>query len=569
MHQLFILLFQLVFPAVFIATFWFAFFLLIVNWLRKQFNFYILAGIAWFSLFSMVITLVLLLSVKKVFSLQCFILISLLISYSSWKYLIRKPLIHFDFKVSAKIVSVISLSLPALFIVNNWGHKFAGSSFASLGTLHTGKYAYLSEYMVACRRLPIINNNLGQSIVTAFFSIPTHATSTLLLFLILVFTFLALAFLAHGLFIQYFPESTKRDRVSALLIFLMGNYALSLAVPLVNDSGNPLILVGYSDTLISVLYFLILIEIVRKRFEISSGRKMILLGPGALTLWVSSPQTLLLIPIACLYLIYKKSLKDASLIFASFLLSIITWRNQSGMLASLSETMSIPGINSELTKISKPGSLADLISPGFPYVVNSLNLQNSPLEIAPKGIDLFKSIVSEGRFIHGFPVVDPERLFWYLEQICLTTLRPIFWPLLGILSTTILVSHKFAKHQYPRIGNLKLPHSPVYIFTAMNLLITFPLTFLIQIDGRKWEMTRFSFLNWAIGMYLVAFLYLVLKREKRDQVARIILILTVLPTLIHIILKISTNIPNLAFQLDTPLGIIAVVSEVINPNCSN
>jgi hypothetical protein len=80
-------------------------------------------------------------------------------------------------------------------------------------------------------------------------------------------------------------------------------------------------------------------------------------------------------------------------------------------------------------------------------------------------------------------------------------------------------------------------------------------------------MTRFSFLNWAIGMYLVAILYLVLKREGWHRFARIILALTVLPTLLHIVLKISTNVPTLAFQLDTPLGIIGVVNEVISAKC--
>lgn len=569
MQQVFNLLAQIVFPTVVIGIFWFASFLLVTNLFGKYFNSYILAGIGWLSLFSIVITFVLLLSGEIAFSLQFFVFISILAFSTTLFYLIRTPSKDFGLSKSGIHFLAFSALLSVLFIVNNWGNKFAGSSFASLGTLHTGKYAYLSEFMSDCQKLPRINNNLGQSIVTAFFSTPTRGTATFLLLIVLAFTFLALASIGYGLFIQYFPGSTKRDRIYALCIFLMGNYALSLAVPTVNDSGNPLIMVGYSDTLISVLYFLVLIEILRKRFEISFGRKMVLLAPGTLALWVSSPQTLLLIPIACLYLIYKKSLKDAFLIFVSFLLTVAIWRNQSGMLANLSESVTIPGISSELTRVGKPGRLTELISPGFPYVVNSINLQNSPLEIAPKGIDLFKSIISEGRFINGFPVLDPERLFWYLEQIVLTTLRPIFWPLFGILFTAILVSRRIAKHQLPRMNELQMPASPIYVLATINLLITFPLSFLVQLDGRKWEMTRFSFLNWAIGMYLVAILYLVLKREGWHRFAQIILVLTLLPTLLHIVLKISTNVPTLAFQLDTPLGIIGVVNEVISAKCSN
>ena len=569
MQQVLNLLSQIVFPTAVIGVFWFVSFLVLTNLFGQYFNSCILVGIGWLSLFSTVISFVLLLSVKIAFATLFFALISIFAFSMAWNNLFRKPTKDLSLRKIGIIFLAFSAFLSVLFIFNNWGNKFAGSSFASLGTLHTGKYAYLSEFMSDCRKLPRINNNLGQSIVTAFFSTPTRGTASFLLLVILSFTFLALASIGYGLFIQYFPDSRKRDRIYALLIFLMGNYAFSLAVPVVNDSGNPLILVGYSDTLISVLYFLVLIEILRKRFEISFGRKMVLLVPGTLALWVSSPQTLVLIPIACLYLIYKNSLKDAFLIFVSFLLSIAAWRNQSGMLANLSESITIPGINTELTTVGKPVSLTDLVSPGFPYVVNSINLQNSPLEIAPKGIDLFKSIVSEGRFINGFPKLDPERLFWYLEQIVLTTLRPVFWPVLGISFTAALVSRRISNHLPVRMNELQMPASPVYVLATLNFLITFPLSFLIQLDGRKWEMTRFSFLNWAVGMYLVATIYLVLKREKRHRVAQMLLVLTVLPTLIHIVLKISTNAPDLAFRLDTPLGIIGVVNEVISANCSN
>jgi hypothetical protein len=557
---------QIIFPMFLIATFWFVAFLLLIKIYKAHFNLYMLAGMAWFFLFSAIIVLVLLLSVRITFSSQFFILMTAISSYILWKYFLQNPVFDFSFKLSIGKVLTIFLFSLSIFIVNNWGNSFSGSSYASLGTLHTAKYSYLSEYMVACHNLPLINNNLGQSIVVAFFSLSTNATSTFLLFLLLAFTLSALAFLAYGLFIQFFPDSSKSDRTCALAIFLMGNYALSLAVPIVNDSGNPLFLVGYSDTLISVFYFFILTEFLRKKSEVSSIKKMVLLLPGTLTLWVSAPQALLLIPVSILYLIVKKSWRDSALISSVIVLSSIIWRNQGGMLANLSDVTKIPGIG-EPAKLAILGTPSELISPGFPYVINSLNLKNSALEIAPKGIDLFKSLVSERSSFYGLPVIDPERLFWYTEQIFLTTLRPLFWPVFGIAISATLLSRRFHKTSYAGLVILPKSLSPAVILIALNMLLTFPLSFFLQVNSRKWEMTRFSFLNWAIGMYLVALLFLALRKAVRVRLARLILLLTVFPTALYLLIKISTNMPNIAYQLETPVGVIGVINEVIRVNC--
>lgn len=162
---------QIVFPTAVFGVFRFLSLLVATNLFKEHFNFYILVGISWLSLFTINISFVMLLSVKIAFS----------------------------------------VFLSVLFIVSNWGNKFAGSSFASLGTLHTGKYTYLWEFMSDCRKLPRINNYLGQSSVTAFFSIPTRGTATYLLLVILSFNILALALIGYGLFTQlnYFCLSNE------------------------------------------------------------------------------------------------------------------------------------------------------------------------------------------------------------------------------------------------------------------------------------------------------------------------------------------------------------------------
>jgi hypothetical protein len=422
--------------------------------------------------------------------------------------------------------------------------------------------------MVFCQNLPEIRNNLGQSIVAAFFSTSTDATSTYILFLVLIFSLFALAFMAYGLFLQHFPQSLASDRMYALVIFIMGSYALSLAVPVINDSGNPLLLVGYSDSLVSIFFFLILIELLNNAKEISIGKKLLLLIPGTVTLWVSSPQTLILIPIVFLYLLFKKSWKNSLVVASAFVVSLLVWRNQSGMLASLSNEIRIPGVIGDESKIGFPNDLSELISPGFPYVVNSLGLKDSPLEIAPKGIDLFKSLFSEVQSVSGIPVIDPARFFWYSEQIFLTTLRPVFWPILGLIFFLLIGNRKISNSFLQQSSLLKLKLNPAINIIALNFLVTFPLSFLIQFGGRKWEMSRFSFLNWAIGMFFVALLFIGLRVDKRFRIARLIFLCTIVPTCLHLILKVALNSTGSVFSLDTPIGVIGVIHEFVLVNCS-
>jgi hypothetical protein len=559
---------HIIFPAILIITFWFIAFLFVFNWFRDQFNSYILIGIAWFFLFSSLVSFSLLFSVQAYLSPQFFIMIAAILIYFTWQFMIRKPLLTFAFQTNFKIILAASFVVPSIFLLNNWGNDFAGSSYASLGTLHSAKYAYLSEYMVFCQNLPEIRNNLGQSIVAAFFSTSTGATSTYMLFLVLIFSLFALAFMAYGLFLQHFPQSLASDRMYALVIFIMGSYALSLAVPVINDSGNPLLLVGYSDSLVSIFFFLILIELLNNAKEISIGKKLLLLIPGIATLWVSSPQTLVLIPIAFLYLLFKKSWKNSLVVASAFVVSLVVWRNQSGMLASLSNEIRIPGVIGDESKIGLPNDLSELISPGFPYVVNSLGLKDSPLEIAPKGIDLFKLLFSEVQSVSGIPVIDPARFFWYSEQIFLTTLRPVFWPILGLIFFWLIGNRKRSNSFLQQSSLLKLKLNPAINIIALNFLVTFPLSFLIQFGGRKWEMSRFSFLNWAIGMFFVALLFIGLRVDKRFRIARLIFFCTIVPTCLYLILKVALNSTGSVFSLDTPIGVIGVIHEFVLVNCS-
>lgn len=568
MYFLLSFLSQIAFPLLLISAFWFITYLFINNWLKDHFNKYIIIGIAWFVLFSSLVTFALTLSVRVYLSVPFFLLIAAIAIYILFKFLVRGTLMNLSLRIGILKTLVASIPFFLVFFLNNWGNNFAGSSYASLGTLHSAKYSYLSEYIEVCRKLPAIKNNVGQSIVVAFFSSSTHATATYLLFLVLVFSLLALAFLAYGLFTKHFPQSSNLDRVYALAIFTLGSYALSLAVPTINDSGNPLFFVGYSDSLVSIFYFFILTELLKESTKVPVGQKLFLLIPGTITLWVSSPQALILIPVTLMYLIYKKSWKNSLLVVSAFVTSLVVWRNQTGMLATLSKEIAIPGVAGDGSKLSIPSSFNELISPGLPYVVNSLDLKSSPLEIFPKGIDLFKSLIAEVQPVNGIPVIDPARLFWYSEQIFLATLRPVFWPLLGIVLFALICNTKFSKRFMQRFSYPESELTPTVSLIGLNLLVTFPLSFLIQFGGKKWEMSRFSFLNWAIGMFFISLLFIYFRIYKKFRAAQLIFIFTVIPTVLHLITRLAVNATGAAFSLDTPVGVIGVIQEVIRINCS-
>jgi len=268
-------------------------------------------------------------------------------------------------------------------------------------------------------------------------------THTYNLVWILTVSIAALVHVAIGL-IQIFLKQVLDSKLilMAILILLSGNFALSFSYVLANDSGNPILLVGYADTLFGIFALFFLGYFVTESRNHKRGRQIIVLSMVFTTLFFSSPQTLVLIPIFVLYfLVMRQGVLSLDPLLSLFL-SILFWRGQSGLLSyNEGEGVRIPGISPQI--ISNPLELGqEVFSPGYPFLLGSFI--DVPYEIAPRGIDSAKD------FLVYFESGEYTRAIWSLEQLFLSTIRPLFWPLLGIIIVS-LVWRKTSNQNLQRI----------------------------------------------------------------------------------------------------------------------
>ena len=69
-------------------------------------------------------------------------------------------------------------------------------------------------------------------------------------------------------------------------------------------------------------------------------------------------------------------------------------------------------------------------------------------------------------------------------------------------------------------------------------------------------------------MFFISLFFIYLRINKNFRAAQFIFIFTVIPTVLHLITRLSVNATGAAFSLDTPVGVIGVIQEVIRINCS-
>jgi hypothetical protein len=356
----------------------------------------------------------------------------------------------------------------------------------NVGTLHTGRYTYLGETIRACNFVPVVRENLGQTFFSSslgnFWPYSLVEIRALIHFLSLM----SLLLLFAGALKILQPSISRFRLFQSLLVIFLGAYSLSFAYTLVNDSGNPISLVGYADTLFGIflVLFIPLVWHLRDRLPMKFifFTLLILILGGLL----SSPQSLLLL-LGCLplLLIKKKSFTAsrndfAVNVVASLLLSTIVWHGSIGMLqvGGTKVNESIPGtMNLSVKKFSEVFSIENL-SPGMPFLVGDMRTHS---EIDPKIIDLAKNARRD--------LGDPQRLIWDLEQIILSSLRIIFWPCLGLTLSVLLTRRKSLIDQTVNFRLLKTLIAfavPIFGFGLMA-------SFFFAPGNAKWEMSRFLF----------------------------------------------------------------------------
>ena len=249
-----------------------------------------------------------------------------------------------------------------LFLLFYWTQSNLISGVNSLvGSLHSPRYANIALYIIENNSIPVLAQNYSQSV---FISIPHYFGLNSYLFSLLLFLTLNIFFLIYLIKILLQSYFSSTFEVNLCIIFIiLGCFSLPNNFYLLIDSGWPILLNGYSDTIIGISTF-ILVFIYIKDFKEKQLTYSFYAFIGVTCIfWFSNAiQNLLYLAILCY--IFKLIIKKNKYLF--FLIPFLILGIISGGMITPSKLQSknkIPGakiINNNVTNTIN-------FLPGLPY----------------------------------------------------------------------------------------------------------------------------------------------------------------------------------------------------------
>ncbi len=393
--------------------------------------------------------------------------------------------------------------------------------FENFGSAHSVRYSNIAQYVFEQNDIPALNQNFGQALLASAPKFLGFQLNFLALNLWLTLSLFFLSLLIYGLLI-YFGVSHKKSLIGAF-IFLFGNTALSLTHVLSLDSNSPFGMSSYTDAACAVATFVIFLfvfyEFVKENHVPS--RKLLLISFILGVYWnYAAPQSLFaaFIPAGIFALKdfwKRKTFKTQTIIFSlSLAAGAIFGSLQGGMLlpSFMREKIDLPG----LAEVYRPGEYTG-IKPELPYAVGWAYdwKYGTPYDAAQKA--QYIQLLRGGKGLSGGLVYQ---ILWQLESNFWAALRVMFFPLSGLLAFYFLL-----KKNLPSMRDKFAEFRNWWIEAIWIFLGCFILTFGIIISGRKWEMSRFMMVPYALGLilFILAVMYYAESRQARKKAYLIIL----------------------------------------------
>ena len=365
----------------------------------------------------------------------------------------------------------------------------------SVGTLHSFRYAWISNLVSKCDNFPVLGQNTGQASLTAISNtLSGHQSPYLYLSLWLSVSI----FMLYILVKEMLALVGIRKPVSnfAAFIFITLGSALSITYVLVIDSGYPVYLNGYTDTMLGIGNFLVISYYISKKiiYKINSMDSTILVFLLFNCFFVA-PQNLLAVLIFVFFVFTFCVIKAPTLIqnpFRKILLFIVPtmaaiplggFLTPKGMLSKVA----IPSIN-QTNKFT-----LDLI-PGFPFNIMS---PSSNIQESEKLVSNLKNLID----VNGY---KSNETIWFIENLLLTNLRILFFPFLGVVLFYILVNSSQANILKPHKNSYESPTKIFFLAGGCSVITLLTIPTMLKISDFKWELNRLSFPIVIIGSLVVS-----------------------------------------------------------------
>lgn len=391
-------------------------------------------------------------------------------------------------------LAIIFLIIPLILLIYWLPPEDLGANpFSSIGSLHASRYAWIANSIYENNDILIFSQNTAQSILV-FISISLSSkTPYLYLFLWLYSALFFLCIFIYGLLCKLMGSS--RRGILGLIIFMMGNSALSLGHVLVIDSGSPFLLNGYTDTILGI-FSIIYLLFVNENLNNNNGRVNIFIATSLVLIlnFLCSPQNIIFIALIPIFQFFKWKTKEINhknaikfWIFA-LVFSFLTAIPLGGMFTpkSLLSIVSYPGIMSPVGTGLRFGLQ---IYPGVPFYFGWIgNWEPGMQPLITFAKEYHSGNLTLGNFLNN--------AVWGLEQIYVTSFRVLFFKIIGIL----YIAYKFKPPVFSMNSNRQtLTFNTIGTYGVIFFLAGLIPACFFMLNGYKWELSRFLIPGIAIG----------------------------------------------------------------------
>lgn len=459
----------------------------------------------------------------------------------------------FNYKVFLSLKKIIShffiITFLLFFVFSVWfDDKYYNPEFLnSVGSLHSVKYAWLSNFINTCNFIPTLGQNTGQSILTYFTGfIFNDPKPHLYLYLWLIFTLYFLSIYFFSFLREYFFLKKNISLLGAFFI-MFGGTALSFTHILVIDSGSPFILNGYSDTLFGVFSLIVAFNIF---VNIKEGKKLLVTDIFLILLLLGgnlfmAPQNIIFF-LGCLpFFLFDNSieLNLRKKFLVIFFISLVYFVPQGGMLtpslfqdniksAELTNLSSKVTTNKQKEFVQQKYFIKEGIAifPGYPFFYDGIQ------DWKPgQSSLLYEALSMKKNLTENF-----SSFIWIIEKIFVNSLIVLFFPILGLV--LIVYWQQIFKKNSNKFYKKKRV-SFLINYTGLTFVFGVCFTFFFSFNGYKWELSRFMIPFITLGM-ITCFIAL-FNLLKFSRIFLILILFSVTGPLFSQGLKSQKNILNI------------------------
>lgn len=371
------------------------------------------------------------------------------------------------------IIPVFILQLT--FIILFWMQSDLNNVFSIIGTLHGPRYANIALYILKNNHIPVISQNYVQSLMAAT---PFVFGGNMILVSLSIFLAINISFfwmLVNGLLKRFFVD--KSLQFFATILVMCGGICFSTRNFLLVDSGWPWFANGYSDTIVAlasfVILLLLLIRTSSRDSSINKNWMLVVAGIHVVSWFALGVENIILLGgIAVVYTclkLYRKlfSITQFTLFLFVFLCSSIIGIVEGGMLTPhiLQSRVDLPG----LMALKNPDKHAISFKLGLPYYIMN------------KSKDSLRSPIVSTNFAYR----EDEGFAFSKHKVLYKSFYALGLQVLFIPFFTILLSLQWVNKI--KDDTLKKIICCGILSFVFGLAIVFPFDFF----GRKWELSRF------------------------------------------------------------------------------